>query len=188
MNKESMIKIVGLTLIIMWVSRVPYLFPHPFQESKALRKLATDFMQSPDWIKQESGIKVQTADDLERSMTINLRIHWVKGAVLIAVGVLSGWWLVQGSKGGYLLAFSFSLLVIGLRLAHLVRYRRFTFSLDYYEFSLHHFPLRTIHDILMQLVLLGTVIFLMYMFVTRKAAHSTDNACSLTDNGDSTPL
>ena len=172
-----MIKIVGIILTIMWVSLVPYLFPHPFQEHKGIRNLATKVTQLPDWIKQESSIKIKdkTADELEKGMMTELRINWIKSALFIVMGVLSGWLLIQRRKKGYLLAFFFSLLIIGIRFAHLLRYRRVTLSLKYYEFLLHRAPVSTIHDILMQLVLLGTVIFLMYIFVTRKPGHFISN-------------
>ncbi len=177
MNKKSMIKIVGIILTIMWVSRVPYLFPHPFQEHKGIRDLATDVIQGPDWIKQASSIKDKTADELVKGMMTELRINWIKSALFIVMGVLSGWWLVQRRKKGYLLAFFSSLLIIGIRFAHLLRYRRVTLSLKYYEFLLHRAPVCTIHDILMLLVLLGTVIFLMYIFVARKPGRFISNPC-----------
>lgn len=171
MNKISMTKIVGTILTIMWISQVPYLFPHPFQENKGIRDLATEFMQSPDWIKQASSIKAKTADELEKSMLIELRIHWIKGALFIVIGVLSGWLLIRRRTGGYLLAFFFSLLIIGIRLARLLRHGKFTRTLEIYKILLRRYPVRTIHDILLQLVLLGTVIFLIYIFVTRKPEH-----------------
>ena len=100
-----------------------------------------------------------------------LRINWIKSALVNVIGVLSGFLLIQRRRGGYLFAFFFSLLIIGIRLVNLFRYRRVTFSLEYYEFMLRQSPVRTILDLLMQLVLLATVIFLIYIFVTRKPEH-----------------
>jgi hypothetical protein len=165
MNKKSMTKIVGIIFTIMWVSWIPYLFPHPFQEHKGIRNLATDVVQGPNWIKEASPIiKDKTADELGMLMMIELRFHWIKSALFIVMGVLSGWWLIQRRKGGYLLAFFFSLLIIGIRLVNLLRYRKFTLTLETYKLLLSHYPVRTIHEILMYLVLLGTVIFLIYTF------------------------
>ena len=168
MNQKSMIKIVGIILTIMWVSQVPYLFPHPFQERKGIRKLALEVMQAPDWIKQKSAVKDKTADELEKRMMTELRINWIKSTVFILIGVFSGLLLIQRRLEGYFLAFLFSLLFIGIKLANLLRYHTVTFSLKYYKLLLHHRPVGTIHDILMLLVQLSTVIFLMYIFVTRK--------------------
>ena len=160
-----MTKIVGIVFIIMWFSQIPYLLPHPFQEHKGIRDLATDVVQGPNWIKEASPfLKDKTADELTRSMIIELRIHWIKSALFIVVGVLSGWLIIQRRKGGYLLAFFFSLLIIGIRFVSLLWYWRVTFSLKYYEFILRRCPVRKIHEIVMYLVLLGTVIFLIYTF------------------------
>ncbi len=178
MNKESVTKLVGIILAIMWVSQVLFLFPHPFQKHEGIRKLATDVMQVPDWIKQQSPIiKDRTADELEKRMMTEFRNEWLKSALFIVIGVLSGWLLIQRRKEGYLLAFFFSLLIIGIRFANLLRHRRVWFSLKYHEFMLRQYPVRTIHDLLMQLVLLGTVIFLIYLFVTRKPRHFISNPC-----------
>ena len=175
MNKESMTKLVGIILAIMWVSQVLCLFPHPFQKHEGIRKLATDAMQVPDWTKQESPIKDKTADELEKRMMTQFRIEWVKSALFIVIGVLSGLLLIQRRKGGYLLAFFFSLLIIGITFVNLLRYRRVTFSLKYHEFMLRQYPVRTILDLSMQLVLLATVIFLIYIFATRKPERFVSN-------------
>ena len=178
MNKKSMIKIVGIILTIMWVSRVPYLFPHPFQEHKSIRDLATKFIQSPDWIKQASpSIKDKTADELVKGMMTEIRINWIKSALFIVMGVLSGWWLIQRRRKGYLLAFFSSLLIIGIRFTPFLRHGKFTSTIETYKFLLRRYPVRTIHDILMQLVLFGTVVFLIYIFVTRKPGHFISNPC-----------
>ena len=173
MNKISMTKIVGIILIIIWISQVPYLFPHPFQEHKGAKKLVAEFMQVPDWIKQESSIKAKTADELEKNLMTELRINWIKSAFFIVMGVLSGWWLIQRRKRGYLLAFFFSLLIIGMRFNQHLRFLRKGWFLEYHELMLRRAPVSTIHDILMQLVLLGTVIFIIYIFMTRKPEQNT---------------
>ena len=170
-----MTKIVGTILIIMWVSRVPHLFPHPFQENKGIRDLATEFMQFPDGLKQASSVKAKTADELEKRMLIELRIHWIKGALFIVIGVLSGWLLIRRRIGGYLLAFFSSLLFIVIRFAPYLRHGKFTSTLETYKFLLRRYPVRTSHDILVYLILLGTVIFLMYIFFTRKRGHFISN-------------
>jgi hypothetical protein len=169
MNNKSMIKIVGIILTIMWVSQIPYLFPHPFQEHEGIKKLAIDSTKLPGWIKQQSQIEGKTADELEKGMMTELRIGWIKGALFTVIGVLSGWWLIQRKKKGYLLAFFFSLSIIVIKFIKLwPRLRKY--SLSYFELLLRHFPVRGIHDILGDLVLLGTVIFLMYIFMTRKTS------------------
>lgn len=166
-----MIKIFGIIYTLMWISQVPYLFPHPFQEHEGIRNLAKDAAQFPDWLKQESVVKDKSADELEKTMLTELRINWIKSALLIIMGILSGCLLFQRRKAGYFLTFFLSILVIGIRFLHLVRYRSSTFSLEFYSFLLHRKPVQTIHDFLMQFVLLGMVIFLTYIFLTRKSDH-----------------
>ena len=170
-----MTQLVGIILTIMWVSQVRFLFPHPFQKHEGIRKLATEAMQLPDWIKQQSPIKDNTADELEKRMMTEFRIDWLRSVLFIVIGVLSGLLLIQRRKGGYLLAFFFSLFIIGSRFVILLRYRRVTFSLEHHEFMLRQYPVRTILDLLMQLVLLATVIFLIYIFVTRKPQRFINN-------------
>lgn len=164
-GKSWIIKIVGIILVIMWVSRIPYLYPHPFQEHKGIRALAKDVVQGPDWIKQASPtIKDKTADELAKTMMIELRLVWIKSVLFIVMGLLSGWWLIQRRKKGYLLAFFSSLLFIGIRFTPLLRPGKFTQTLKTYKFLLRRYPVRTIHDILMLLVLLGIVLLLIYVF------------------------
>ena len=62
----------------------------------------------------------------------------------------------------------YSILMISIKFLHLVRYRSNTFSLEYYKFILQHMPMRIIHDFLIQLVLLGTVLFLVYIYLSHK--------------------
>ena len=178
MNRDSIIKFVGVIYSLLWLSQVPYLFPHPFQESEGIRDLATEAAQSPDWIKQKSSIKDKTEDELYTSMLIGLRISWIKSTIFIVMGLVSGCLLIQRRKAGYFLTFSLSILIIGIKFLHLMRYRSNTFSLDYYKFLLQHMPLRTIHDFLMQLVLLSTVVFLMYISVTEKLPPPTTKILS----------
>lgn len=175
LNWKCPIKTVGIILIIMWVSQIPYLFPHPFQENKGIRDLATQFFQAPDWIKRESSVKAKTADELSKRMVTELRIVWIQSALFIVIGVLSGCLLIQRRKEGYLLAFFFSLFILGIRFVHFLQYRTVTFSIKYYEFLLHRAPVRTIHDFLMLSVLLYIAIVIMYIFVTRKPANNQIN-------------
>jgi hypothetical protein len=164
-NQKSVIKVTGIMLAIMWASYVPDLFPHPFQEKKGIRDLAIEYTKLPDWLKQESRFNDKTADELEKEMMTELRIEWIKSVLFIVIGVLSGCLLIQHRKAGYLLAFFSSLLFIGIGFVNLLRYG---FHIEHYGFMLHRAPVRTIQGILMQLVILGTVILLIYVYVTQK--------------------
>ena len=155
----------------MWFSQLPYLYPHPFQGHEGIRKLAEYSTQHPDWLKQLSGINNRTADELEKSMLTELRITWIKSALFIITGIISGCLLIQRKRVGYILAFFLSIIMIGLRGLHMVRYPRASFSLRFYRLRLEHWPVRTIHEFSMQLVLLGTIAFLAYVFLTRKTSH-----------------
>ena len=171
MNKNSVIKFIGALYTFIWLSQVPYLFPHPFQESEGIRDLAREATQLPDWIKQQSSIKDKTADELETSMLVEMRINWIVSTLFIVMGIVSGCLLIQRRKAGYFLTFFLSIVMIGMKFLHLVRYRSNTFSLEYYKFLLQRMPVRTIHDFLMQLVLLSTAVFLMYIYLSRKSEH-----------------
>jgi len=47
-----MIKAVGFIFVLMWITQVAYLFPHPFQEHEGIKNLAMEATQFPDVVKQ----------------------------------------------------------------------------------------------------------------------------------------
>lgn len=168
MNRNAIIKTVGVIYTAIWLSQVPYLFPHPFQQHDGVRKLAEQSTQLPEWIRQKSDIHEQTADELEKSMLSELRVGWLKSALVMGLGILSGCLLIKGKKAGCLLTFLLSMVVISIRVCHMLRYRKTSFSLEHYRFLLERMPVRTVHDFLLLLVLSGTIVILAYLFLTRK--------------------
>ncbi len=168
MNRNSIIKFVGVIYALTWLSQIPYLFPPPFQQNESIQDLAMEATQSPDWIKQQSSIKDKTADELETSILTEIRINWIESSIFIVMGIVSGCLLIQRRKVGYFLTFFLSILMICIKFFHFVRYRSHTFSLDYYKFLLQYMPVQTIHGFFIQLVLLSTVVFLMYIYLSRK--------------------
>ena len=155
--------------ILMWFSEVPYLFPHPFHEFEGIKNLANEISQICDGIKQLVGFKGKSANEIEKTMLVEFRINWIKSVISIIVGIISGCLFLQRRRSGYFLTFFLSLLFISIRVIYLFKHPRLSFSLEYYKFKLQHLPVRTIHDFLIQLILLITAISIIYLFRTRNS-------------------
>jgi hypothetical protein len=114
---------LGIIIILLWSSLLPYLYPTPLQSKKGIKLLAKEVSEVPDWIKKEAGYQEHTQQELENMMMNELMSSWLKSILGILIGILSGILIIRRRPVGYILAiFCFAFFIIFPRLYQLIRY------------------------------------------------------------------
>ena len=141
--------VLGIIIILLWSSLLPYIFPTPFQCKTGIKWLAKEVAEGPEWIKKEAGFEGYTQEDLEKMMTNELIFSWFKDVSGILIGILSGILIIRRRLLGHILAViclaffiiiprSFSFIRHGLFSS--IRVLHFSLSKKYYlrSFSIVH--------------------------------------------------
>ena len=157
---------LGIIIILLWSSLLPYSYPTPFQSKKGIKLLAKEASEVPDWIKEEAGYEEHTQQELENMMMNELMSSWLKNILGILIGIISGILIIRRKLIGHILAvICFAFFLIFPRLHHLVRYGlsshirvlQFLLSKKYY--------LRTFSAIHCDIVFVISVIIFIYLIL-----------------------
>lgn len=65
MKGNKAITFFGVLFILLWTSKIPYLFPHPFQPNQGVKYLSKEAVEIPEFIKQQGGIGGKTQIEIE---------------------------------------------------------------------------------------------------------------------------
>jgi hypothetical protein len=169
MNNDKLITLLGIIFISLWLSNVPYLFPVPFQPHQGIKDLSKEVADAPEFIKEQAGVGGKTQTEIETIVMRDLRILWIKSLVFIIIGIFSGILIVQKKNLGRFLALGLSLYLVGIRFYHFFssEYWREKFSIKYFTVRFHFFPVRTVHEEVTFLILLGVIALLLMPSIAR---------------------
>lgn len=162
MKNEKVISIIGIAWLLLWISYIPQLVSHyPFQEHKGVKSLIEEVSKAPDFIKKESGLLNKTPAELENSVMREIRIEWIKGVLILFVGLFTAFLLLKKKRSGRILALSLAGGLLLLNSIYFVKYWRYKLSLQYWALNLQHFPTQTIQGIVATIIMIATVILLL---------------------------
>ena len=158
--------VLGIIIILLWSSLLPYLYPTPFQSKNGIKYLAKMGYDVPDWIKKESGYEERTQQDLENMMINELISSWFKDILGILIGILSGILIIRRRPLGHILAvICLAFFLIFPRLYHLIKYGLFS-HIRVLQFLLSKkYYLRTFSAIHSDIVFLIAVIIFIYLIL-----------------------
>jgi len=165
--------VLGIIIILLWSSLLPYIFPTPFQYKKGIKSLAKMASEVPEWIKKEAGYEGDTQEDLEKAMTNELMFSWFKGVLGILIGILSGILIIRRRLLGHILAViclaffiiiprSFSFIRYGL-FSH-IRVLHFSLTKNYYSISF-----RIIHGYILFVISIIIFIYIILHLTVKKS-------------------
>jgi len=119
--------VLGIIIILLWSSLLPYIFPTPFQCKTGIKWLSKEVAEGPDFIKKEAGFEGYTQEDLEKAMTNELIFSWFKGVLGILIGILSGILIIRRRLLGHILAIiCLAFFIIIPRLCTFIRHGLFS--------------------------------------------------------------
>lgn len=170
MKNRKLITFLGIIFILLWLSNVPYLFSLPFQPHQRIKDLSKEVADAPEFIKEQAGIGGKTQTEIETIVTRDLRILWIKSLVFIVIGIFSGILIVQKKHVGRFLALGLSLYLVAMRFYHFFgsEHWRDKFSIKYFTVRFKYFPVRTVHEEITLLILLGVIVLLLIPSVAGK--------------------
>jgi len=176
--------VLGIIIILLWSSLLPYLYPTPFHSIKGIKSLAKEVFEVPDWIKKEAGDEDLTQQDIENSMINELISLWFKDVLGILIGILSGILIIRRRPLGYILAvICFAFFLIFPRLYSLVRYG-LSSHIRLLQLSLkkNFHPIRIIHGDIVFVIALIIFIYLILPSTVKK--YTGINSITKPDSGN----
>ena len=167
MNK--IIKACGIAFILVWVLQATYLFQYfPFTKDakENTQQVSKEALQLPESMHAGTAVENKTLATIQNDLDVALKLNWVKSLVLIVCGIILGCLLFMQKSTGYLLAFIFSFCLLLYK--GIANFSSGELSLQSYVIFIQNFPLNTLREITMVLVLLITVIVLASVYVSKK--------------------
>jgi hypothetical protein len=155
--------LMGVILLVLWVSHLPYLLEIPLVSTSGIQKLSRDVSEFPEWLKDEAELSGKSQSDIETGLITSCRIAFAKSLLLYLLGILSGVLVLKRHRSGRFLAIGLSIYVLLLRIVS-VAFRGHSFHRLYrlYTFMFSRCPFRVIHlDIVTSLVLLVALVHLL---------------------------
>ena len=167
MNK--IIKACGIAFILMWVLQATYLFQYfPFtnETKENSEQVVKEALQLPESMHAGTAVDNKTPATIQSDLNVALKLNWVKSLVLIVCGIILGCLLFMQKPIGYLLAFVFSFCLLLYKA--IANFSSGELSLQACVIFIQNFPLNTLREITMVLVLIITVIVLASVYIGKK--------------------
>ena len=163
MKNKKTTTLLGIVFLLLWLSNIPYFFSHPFQPHQGIKDLSGELANAPEFIKEDAGIGGQKQIDIERILTKQIRLAWLKSLFFNLIGIFSGILIIRKKNLGRILALGLSVFLVGMRLYHSFQsaHWRDSLSIRYFKIRFEYFPVRTVHEEITFLILLSTIVLLL---------------------------
>lgn len=173
MRKRNSLSAMGIALLILWISHIPYLFEIPLYPTPGIQQLSQEVSDSPAWLKDEAGLTGKSQSDIQSNLVKSLRIEFAKSLLVCLLGILSGILVLKRHKLGYFLAIGLSFYVLLLKIVH-ITFRGHLFQWLYGKYTVLFFrcPFRIIHSDITWLVLLVVLVHLLRPSIKKQFAIS----------------
>ena len=170
MKMRKGIFLLGMVMMLLWVSYIPHLIPLPFALQPSVHKIATDLAEAPESIREKSGFGGKTQAEIEGVLMRRVMIIWLIKAIPILIGLLSGFFLLRRKFYGRIMAIFVAISWIVLNAITYVRagdiWDRVYMT---YVTMLQERPLYTFHnDILPVVIFSFTLFYLMRPSIARE--------------------
>lgn len=117
--KRDKFTIVGVLIILLWVSHLPYLLYIPIQSTQATRDYAKYIANSP--IKEITGLDGMNEDEIDKIIVRGSRGEFIKALFLYSFGILSGILVLTKRNWGRYVAIIFFSYIFSLRFYSLIK-------------------------------------------------------------------
>jgi len=161
-NKRDRLSLLGIVLIVLWISHLPYLGKIPLHADQNIQELSKNASELAENLKRELGFGGMTQSDIEKRAVQSFRILFIKTLLLYSAGILSGILILKKHRSGRFIAIGLFSYFLIFQIYDLLRHGRIWQRLyAKYTILFPAHPIRVIHtDILPAIIGVITIIYL----------------------------